>query len=287
MAHLPLGTILADLQTNARAGVRAAVLGSEDFFRYGAAGPAVRFEKLRELLLEAGKVEGISLLQIDHANVSSIVQLSLEQLREVRSLLVGRRRVELPWVNIGVESANGELVQTNSPGKVAPFRAEDWGSMVRQVAARVAEAGFFPVFSLVLGLPGECAEDVRRTISLVRELAARPASIFPIFYEPLPGRGADERFGVAKVGPEHLELLRVSYEANFRWVPRLFTDNQWAAGVGWTRRTVFQCLGRGQVPLWRRRFRKLKKGLASSLRQGSAAGKPSRAPHTQACEVDA
>jgi radical SAM superfamily enzyme YgiQ (UPF0313 family) len=262
MTHVPIPTILADLETNARAGARAAVLGSEDFFRYGSAGPTVRFEKLIELLQAAGKVEGILLLQIDHANVSSLAQLSVEQLREVRTLLVGRRAVKMPWLNIGVESASGELVQANAPGKIAPFRAEDWEDLVRSAAGKVAEAGFFPVFSFVLGLPGETPENLQRTVALVRDLAARPASIFPIFHEPLPGRGAEDRFGVSAMLPEHLEILRLGYEANFQWVPALFTDNQRAAGVGWTRRTVFQLLGLCQVPLWRRRFRFFEKQIA-------------------------
>jgi hypothetical protein len=262
MTHLPISTIVADLQTNARAGNRAAVLGSEDFFRYGSDGPAVRFEKIIELLQAVDKVEGISLLQIDHANVSSLAQLSVAQLREVRSLLVGKRAVKMPWLNIGVESASGELVQANAPGKIAPFRAEDWEGLVRAAAAKVAEAGFFPVFSFVLGLPGETPENLRRTVTLVRDLSMRPASIFPIFYEPLPGRGEAGRFGVSAMLPAHLEILRWGYEANFQWVPPLFTDNQRAAGVGWTRRTVFQLLGLCQVPLWRRRFRWFEKQIA-------------------------
>jgi radical SAM superfamily enzyme YgiQ (UPF0313 family) len=259
MSHVPIPTILADLATNVAGGVPAAVLGSEDFFRYGSAGATVRFDKLRELLRAVGEVRGISLLQIDHANVSSLAQLTAEQLREVRTLLVGERRVELPWLNIGVESANGELVHANAPGKLAPLRAEDWEPAVRRVAGMVSQAGFFPVFSFVLGLPGETPEDVRRTLKLVGDLSQRPASIFPIFYEPLPGRGADDRFGLSALSSEHVELLAACYESNFRWVPRLFQDNQRAAGASWARRAIFQCLGRIQVPLWRLRFRSLRK----------------------------
>jgi hypothetical protein len=131
-----------------------------------------------------------------------------------------------------------------------------------------------------MGMQGETLDDVRRTLALARELASRPASLFPIFLEPLPGRGAAARFGVDAMRPEHLELVRTCYEANFRWVPRLFTDNQRAVGTGWARRTVFRCLGVAQVWMWRRRFRQLARCLTAAAASGptgtaqAAGGKP-------------
>ena len=64
--------------------------------------------------------------------------------------------------------------------------------------------------------------------------------------------------------PDHLELYRTCYEINFKAVPRLFVDNQRAGGVSWTKRTVMQLLGKGEVFSWRRTFRKLQKQLANS-----------------------
>jgi len=267
MRHLDPDTILADLQTKVAGGLKAVVSGSEDFFRYGAKGLRPDYEKLCDLLERMRKTEGLSFMQIDHANVTSVLQLTDEQLRQIRRLLTWERPSEYLWVNMGVESANGHLVAANSPGKVAPFDPDDWGQMVREAADRTTRCGFFPVVSVLLGMPGETPDDVVATLELVRDLAAKKAVIFPIFYEPLvSSQEADrQRFTLARMTPEHLELYRTCYEQNFRMVPRLFWDNQRAGGVSWAKRIVMQTLGRGEVMTWRRTFRRLHRQMERSV----------------------
>ena len=262
MAHLPADTILADLETNAGAGIRSAVSGSEDFFRYGSAGPKVNFEALRGLLAQMRRISGLSFMQIDHANVSSVLQFSDDQLREIRRLLTWSAGSEYLWVNMGLESASGRLVAANAPGKTAPFAAEDWDRMVREACAKMMRTGFFPVFSVILGLPGESGADVAATLRLVRHLDGQGAVVFPIFYEPPPGSG-DQAFDVSRMREDHLELFTTCYEMNFRRVPRLLWDNQRAGGVSWCKRMLFQILGRCEVRLWRKRFAALAGELAS------------------------
>ncbi len=263
MRHLPAETILADLETNVSGGVRTVVNGSEDFFRYGGTGAEVNFEALHALLTRMREVRGLSLMQIDHANVGSVLQLSDEQLREVRRLLSWDARTDYLWVNLGVESASGERVAASAPGKAAPFGLEDWDGLVREAAERLTRTGFFPVFSLVLGLPGETPEDVARTRRLVEHLADKPCVIFPVFHEPPPESGR-RAFTIADMRSDHVELFASCYELNFRRVPKLVWDNQRAGRVPWVRRAMVQVLGRGEVLLWRRRFRKLRKAKAST-----------------------
>jgi hypothetical protein len=119
--------------------------------------------------------------------------------------------------------------------------------------------GFFSVFSLILGLPGETPNDIARTQKLVEYLGTQRAVIFPVFYEPLSADEIrrDQRFTLAKMRADHLELYRTCYEINFRNVPRLFWDNQRAGGVSWIKRALMQMLGKTEVVSWRRTFRKV------------------------------
>ncbi|HEY2932514.1 MAG TPA: radical SAM protein [Acidobacteriota bacterium] len=265
MSHVPPDTIVSDLETNVRAGVPAVVSGSEDFFRYGGYGPKVRYNRLHSLLSEMRKVRGLSFMQIDHANISSVLQLNAEQLREVRRLLTWQKPTDYLWVNMGVESANGHLVYANGPGKMAPFRPEDWEEMVRQAADLMTRTGFFSVFSVILGLPGETPDDVARTLKLVRYLARQRAVVFPIFHEPVlvshPMRG--ERFTVREMRADHLELYTTCYEINFRWVPKLYWDNQRAGGVSWMKRMAIQMLGKSEIVSWRKHFSSARKQIAA------------------------
>ena len=267
MGHLSPDKIIADLETNVSQGVTAVVSGSEDFFRYGGYGAKTRYDRLHALLVEMKRVKGLSFMQIDHANISSVLQLSDDQLKEARRLLTWSKQTNYLWVNMGVESANGQLVHANGRGKMAPFRPEDWEEMVRDAAQRMTRNGFFSVFSIILGLPGETPDDVVRTLKLVKYLATQRAVVFPIFHEPVmvnhPRRG--ESFGLRDMRADHLELYTTCYEINFKWVPKLYWDNQTAGGVPWVKRMLIQLLGKSEILSWRGNFAKARKQIAARM----------------------
>ena len=84
---------------------------SEDFFRYGGSSRTpVNPPVLKELIRRLREVKPLKLIQIDHANVISVAEYSDDDLREVHDLLVQGQRHRYLWVNLGVETASGELL---------------------------------------------------------------------------------------------------------------------------------------------------------------------------------
>ncbi len=263
MEHLSVDLVLADLQTNAANGVYSVVSGSEDFFRYGAEDLTPNFEKLHELLTAMQTVEDLSFMQIDHANVTSVAALTDEQLQETRRLLTWKAKSRYLWVNMGVESASGQLVAANCPGKVSPYRPEDWEGLLYETADRITHNGFYGVYSLVLGLPGETPDDIAQTMKYVRFLETQNAVVFPVFYEPyqIDEVHQGHRFTLDSMRLDHLELYRACYEINFKNVPLLFWDNQRCGGVPFFKRAAMRLLGKGEIFQWRQAFNRVQRDI--------------------------
>jgi radical SAM superfamily enzyme YgiQ (UPF0313 family) len=260
MEHLPMDAILADAGTNLAAGVTDLVLVTEDVFRYGARGARAQPAALIELVARLRSLTATRLIQADHANITSAAQFSDEELAAVRRGIVGagrrhvvrrtRRTLEFVWLNLGVETASGALLAANGGrAKMAGVEPQAWDEFCELQVRRLVRLGWFPLISILFGLPGETPADVERTLRWVRRLSGERLAVFPLFNAPLSAGAAP--FGLKDMSPAHWRLFRECYDLNFRWVPRLFWDNQSAAGVPLWRRSTLHALGRAQTLAWK------------------------------------
>jgi radical SAM superfamily enzyme YgiQ (UPF0313 family) len=248
MIHLPHKTILQDVRTNVENGRTSIAALSEDFFRYGSRGMNVQPKALLDLLQKIREIPGLRLIQIDHCNILSVSRYSDGELKTIRELMTSGQRHNYPWVNVGVETASGDLLQKNGGiGKIGPSGTERWGEFSAEQLRRLCSAGFFPLVSLIIGLPGETSEDVVKTITWVEGLKRERLSIFPVLYAPIRG---EEALTVHSLTPLHWELIRKSYDYNFKWVPGMYWDNQTGAGVSLFKRLLMQGMGRAQALEW-------------------------------------
>lgn len=246
MLHIPPETIRADVRTNLAAGMHAVALLSEDLFRYGAGGVKANPGALLGLLEEIRGIDGVGLIQADHANVLSIAQYDDAQLRRVRELMVGKSGCTLPWVNVGIETAAGELLRANGGGPKMG-RERDWGELCAEQLKRLCRAGFMPMASLVLGLPGESEADIKRTLAWAESLGRECVTIFPMLHAPIDGNEPPPPRSLTRL---HWRIVRECYRLNFKWIPRMYWDNQRAVGVPAARRMLMQAMGWGQIAQW-------------------------------------
>ncbi|MGD0516053.1 MAG: radical SAM protein [Thermoguttaceae bacterium] len=251
MIHLPPQTILADVGTNIAAGFKNIAVLSEDFFRYGAEGLKTDPETLISLIQNIRRIPEVRLIQIDHANVVSIAQYDDQQLKTLHDLLVGRDTKRSVWVNVGVETASDKLLKEIGAAGKMNRDGSTWSEFTAGQLRRLCRAGFFPMASLMIGLPGESDEHIRETLDWVQSLSSERMSIFPVLYAPVDGGPPpDPRM----LQPLHWALIKACYRLNFRWVPWIYADNQAAAGVPMARRALLQLLGRGQMLQWKMLF---------------------------------
>lgn len=255
MIHVPIDVVASDVERNVERGVTSICALSEDFLRYGGdSRTPVNPPVLKSLIRRLREVKPLKLIQIDHTNIISVAHYSDDDLREVHDLLVQGQRHDYLWVNLGVETASGELLDMNQKGgKIRPFKPAEWGELCDQQIRRLIRAGYFPLVSLIMGLPGETPDDVAKTVRWIENLYHERLVIFPIFYSPvIPGLG--RHFKIEDMTPAHWRLFRLAYNLNFKWIPKMYWDNQTGAGASLFRRLFIQFTGQFQVLQWKMKF---------------------------------
>jgi radical SAM superfamily enzyme YgiQ (UPF0313 family) len=251
MRHVPLGTILKDIDVNIRGGQANLSLLSEDFFRYGAQGTQVNPAALIETLRQIRGNPAVRLLQIDHVNIGSIAQFSDEELREIHHLLTFGQQHKFVWVNIGIETASGALLARNGgKAKMAGCHPDIWYDFTQNQIRRIIRAGFYPLVSLVLGLSQEELRDAELSLRWVQELRKQRMSVFPVALAPLNKNDSPPRLSRL-----HWQTIIESYRLNFEWVPKLVWDNERGAGAPIARSIAAQLVGKIQVLWWNAIFR--------------------------------
>lgn len=249
MRHLTEDTIVADAKTNLAHGMNNICLISEDIFRYGGEGLCSNSDALISLLTRLRELPGVRLIQTDHGNIASIVQYRDDELAAVRQLMVGSTGQEMPWVNVGVETASGRLLRAaGCSGKMGRISDGCWAEACEEQLRRLRRAGFFPIVSIILGLPDESEDDIRSTLAWVESLRGAPVAVFPLLLAPIDG---SRPLGPLDITRLHWRLVRTCYALNFKWVPKMYRDSQRAGGTPLARRLVMDLLAVGQSTFWK------------------------------------
>jgi len=253
ITHFSVEEIVRDVQTNVEGGQTSVVLASEDFLRYGADGASLNPGRLLDMAEAVRAVKGLRLIQLDHVNVTSIARFPAKELRELHGVLTRGVTHDCLWLNLGVESASGELLVHNAcRGKLHPYDAGEWEGVCEDALGKLLDAGFMPMVSLLFGLPGSTEEDIGRTYDFMKRFEGKRLTAFPLFYAPVSL--GEKAFTVGDMTPLHWKLLKFCYSFNFKWLPRMYWDNHRGAGAGCARKLFVQLGGMAKRLELRLRF---------------------------------
>ncbi|GAI25242.1 unnamed protein product, partial [marine sediment metagenome] len=190
----PINRILEEVKVNLDAGAEGVLLHAEDVLRYGANGPIPnegRVLRLFEAVLKSTPHVWISHFAFASAMakptlVEKITEM-LAQASEGFTYLSGQ---------VGIETGSPGMVEKHMRGKVLPFKPREWPEVVVETHKLLAENRWVACSTLIIGLPGETADDVVKTIELVERLREFRSLIVPLFFVPIGGLENEKFFGV-------------------------------------------------------------------------------------------
>lgn len=232
LRHRPLERILDDVRVNLQSGQRDILLHSEDVFTYGSKG-MVPDKELVKRLVTSVKELGPRTIDVSHLSLATVHQ-SQDLLRDVSEIAgVGTdQKYMSAW--IGIETGSCRILEMHMPRKALPAETGKWPEIVKDCYNLFGENSWLPVASLVLGLPGEDASDVVKTIELVESLKDYTGLMLPLFFTPMSETklGGIKGFGRDKALPEHWELIGLCLEYNLRHLKSLhrFYSERMTAG---------------------------------------------------------
>ncbi|VVB68867.1 Ribosomal protein S12 methylthiotransferase RimO [uncultured archaeon] len=221
LRHRPLENILEDARVNLKSGQRDILLHSEDVFTYGSSGLKPDEKKVLELVRSVKQL-GPRSIDVSHLSLATVHQ-SQDLLRKVSQAVgVGSdQKYMSAW--IGIETGSCRILKMHMPRKALPSEIEQWPEMVRDCYRLFDEESWLPVASLVLGLPGETAQDVAQTMELVESLKDCTGLMLPLFFTTIADTklGGVRGFGKENALPEHWQLVGLCLEYNLRHLKRL------------------------------------------------------------------
>ncbi|MDI9646644.1 MAG: radical SAM protein [Archaeoglobales archaeon] len=210
----PLEDILKEVRINAE--VNGFVnLHAEDVLRYKAEGLKVNEKAVIELFSEVSKISKVGISHFSLASVSSA-----EKVVEEISTILGIPNKAQPWIagQTGIETGSAKLIEAHMPGKVLPFKAEEWCDIVEQSFGICADNHWVPCATLIIGLPGEEESDVLKTVELMDRLKRYKSLIVPLFFVPLSNLRNQKPFSAEDLKSYHWELLAKCWEHDKKWI---------------------------------------------------------------------
>lgn len=224
--HIPMDRILDEVRINLRGSTKI-TLHAEDVLRYKAKGMIPEREAVVKLFEEVSKLtDNVGLSHIALSSALAEPEL-IQDISRLTGAQEGRRHM---YAQTGIETGSPELVSRHMKGKAKPFDPENWPEVVTESFKLLSENNWVPCGTLVMGMPGERAEDISKTIDLILDLNVYKSLMVPLFFVPLGELKQDAFFGPDAMLPEHWILLAACIEHDFRWVPimmdELFAQNR-------------------------------------------------------------
>jgi radical SAM superfamily enzyme YgiQ (UPF0313 family) len=186
-----LDTIMKEVEITIREGASRITLITEDLFLYGAKDRRFMPNKraVLKLVRSIADCPGVEAIQPSHMSLAPVVY-DPSLIHEVAEILIDHNwychgKKPIVTSETGIETGSIRLMQKYMAGKALPFKPEQWKEVVTQAFGILNDNSWYPLATLIVGLPDEKEEDVADTLELMDDLKDYNAFYVPLFFVPL------------------------------------------------------------------------------------------------------
>jgi radical SAM superfamily enzyme YgiQ (UPF0313 family) len=188
---VPLEKIMKEVTISTAQGSDHITLITEDLFLYGAKDP--RFVPNRKAVVKLCKSvadhPGVKSIQAAHMSLAPVWH-DPQMIKELAEILIDKSwysfgKQPIITAETGIETGSPRLMKKYMGGKMLPFKPEQWQDVVTNAFGILNDNDWYPLATLIIGLPDEKEEDMLQTLELMDKLKDYNAFYVPLFFVPL------------------------------------------------------------------------------------------------------
>ncbi len=215
----PLSKIEEELKVNVRYGVVHGLIHAEDVPLYGSPTVIPNPEKLIELHKLVKRY--YKTVSWSHTTLAAVLygEKKQDKLMSKIAEIINDENQDWWGAQVGLETGSRRIAKVIMPGKAAPFKIEDWWDIVEEALSIMHEIHLIPALTIIVGMPGETADDVMETVELIERIRPYRSLVVPLFYVPMNHIRSSKEGWLYRYNllPEHIELLRVVFNHSIYW----------------------------------------------------------------------
>ncbi|MDH5786848.1 MAG: B12-binding domain-containing radical SAM protein, partial [Candidatus Bathyarchaeota archaeon] len=188
---MPLDIIMKEIETTTMEGSSNITLVTEDLFLYGAKDKQFIPNKkaVLKLVKSVANHPGVEGIQSSHISLAPVA-CNPGMVKEVAEVLIehnwySHSKKAIVTSETGIETGSVRLMRKYMAGKMLPYKPEQWSEVVAQAFGILNDNDWYPLATLIIGLPEESEEDVAETLELIDDLKDYNAFYVPLFFVPL------------------------------------------------------------------------------------------------------
>jgi radical SAM superfamily enzyme YgiQ (UPF0313 family) len=187
--------IMKEVETNIKEGSKMVFANSEDIFLYKSY-PGFRPNRaaIVDIFKTIADYPGVEFVQLSHASLAPVVY-DQKLLEELTPVLIEKTRWNPKYhkfyknrfisVEVGVETGSARLMKRYMKGKALPFSVDNWPELVVQSVGIYNDHDWYPLATLMTGLPDETEADTIKTLEMLDDLKHAKMFFVPLLFIPL------------------------------------------------------------------------------------------------------